>query len=277
MNIRMMRYSGSKYNFVEIINEIINKSNKKIFIEPFIGSGSVFINTIDKFDEYIINDVDSNIISIWNAIKEFNYKDWSDRKRYIFNKFGDIKNNKESYYNFRNTYNEKIHFTDKKEKGIYLYFLANSCINSFLRFGPNGMNQSYGNVSYTFNKLSYNKIKMKLKKTKILNLDYTEIEYSNSLLFLDPPYFERDSSYSKFDNEDNKEFINNIIQYSKNNDVLYTDIYNEEVYKQINKFKRKLLRKQMSNTSPNRKNNLEKVKGNKEVLYYKIEENNEYS
>jgi len=263
--IRMMRYSGSKFNFVEKLNLIISQTNKKIFIEPFVGSGAVFINTPDIFDEYIINDFSQGIISIWKAIKDFNYTDFYNEKEFIFNKFGDIKTNKESYYNFRNWYNENYYFSEKTERGIYLYFLANSYINSMLRFGPNGMNQSFGKCFYFIDSFDFNEIKNKLNKKNILNTSYENLTYEDSILFLDPPYFERNSSYKHFDINDNDKFVKNIIKYSEKNDILYTDIFNYGVYKKINNFKIRMLRNKMRNTNPNSK---KEIIDNKEVLYY---------
>jgi len=151
---KFMRYQGSKDHFVPEFNKLYEKTNKNIFCELFLGSGAIFINCQDSFDEYILNDNNENIMSIWNAVIKFTYNDFMNVKKFIFDKFGDIKTNKEAYYKFRNWYNENIHFSGKTEKGICLYYLANSCINSMLRFGPNGMNQSYGNRLFIFQRMN---------------------------------------------------------------------------------------------------------------------------
>lgn len=61
---RLLRYSGSKLNFIDKINPIISESKAKHYYEPFIGSGAVFINLNKEFDSYHINDLDKNLIHI---------------------------------------------------------------------------------------------------------------------------------------------------------------------------------------------------------------------
>ena len=72
-----------------------------------------------------------------------------------------------------------------------------------LRFGPNGMNQSFGNRYYSLDEETFNNIKSRLRKTEIYNLDYKEIieKYPDACYFMDPPYFSQKSSYAGFSKE----------------------------------------------------------------------------
>lgn len=268
--IRFFRYRGSKLHIVDIFNKLIENTNKKIFIEPFVGSGVIFINTVDKFDQYIINDIDENIICMYKAVINFNYKHFKEAKSLVFEKFGNIEVDKDSYYEFRNFYNENYHFTNKDEKGIFLYFLANSCINSLLRFGPNGMNQSFGERFYFFDENTYNIIKNKLSKTLILNKSYKEIELNDSVVYIDPPYFGTDVSYKKqFEENDLSILIEFIKSNVNNNDIFYSDIENEKSDELLNFGFNKIYTKEINNISPNRfKKGFKKLKTKEEVLYY---------
>ena len=93
----LFKYTGRKSFFSEQFNEMIAPLKEKIYIESFLGSGAIFSNLKKEFELYIINDFSSEIISIWNAIKQFNYEEFFDFKKFIIDKFGDIKENKESY------------------------------------------------------------------------------------------------------------------------------------------------------------------------------------
>ena len=218
---------------------------------------------------YIINDIDENVIYIWKSVLDFSYKDFVDVKNYIYDKFGDIKTNKESYYNFRNSYNDNLHFTNKKEKGLFLYFLANSCINSLLRFSEMGMNQSFGNRLYFLKELDYNIIKNKLRKSQIKNVDYKEIidNFKDCVMYLDPPYSNTDVSYKQeFKNNDQQILIDKIIKLSKHNKIFYSDLENEISNRLLENNFKNVKTKDIINISPNRKNN--NVRN--EVLYYNV-------
>ena len=69
-----------------------------------------------------------------------------------------------------------------------------------LRFGPNGMNQSYGNREYVISEQQWNDIKHRLNNAMISNNDFLAFNpnnIKNSVLFLDPPYVNREMTYNK--------------------------------------------------------------------------------
>ena len=124
---RFMRYSGSKLKFAPTFNEIVKEIDKKIYVEPFLGSGAVFCNLEKEYELYRLNDLNEHVLSIWKFVKECSYNDFKDVLNKV-NSFGSIKDSKEDYYSYRAFYNENYHFSDKIEKGAYLYHLANSTI-----------------------------------------------------------------------------------------------------------------------------------------------------
>lgn len=269
--IKFLRYQGSKEHIVSLVNNLgLINSNYRRYVEPFVGSGTIFINLPDVFDEYIINDVDENIISMWSALKFFSYEAYQDTLDFINKTFGDIKENKQSYYNFREYYNKTYHFTDDMKKGLYLYFLTNSCINSMLRFGPNGMNQGFGNRLYFFTKFEYQTIQQKLKKTKIFNTDYSKIirGRSDCFIYLDPPYIERPTTYSNdFKEKQLIELIEIISHLNGKNSIFYSDIETKISDSLSNIGFTKITSKEMRNISPLRES--EFIEQN-EVLYHNI-------
>jgi len=253
-DIRIMRYSGNKFKFIPIFQKLEAELTCKTFIEPFLGSGSIFANT-KIYDKYIINDLNKEMICIFKAFNKYEYTDLLKAKEFIDKKFGDIKTNKSSYYEFRNWYNEKYHFTDKSIKGLFLYFIINSTINSFARWGPNGFNNSFGNRFYMMDETSYNLIKIKLKKSDIYSINANDIiekyDNENSLIFCDPPYMDAKTSYTNnFDEAQLCEFLN-LIKTSKSK-IIYTDIQNKFNMDILSDWEMFFI-KDMINTSPNRK------------------------
>ena len=108
MTKRIMRYAGNKLYLVPIINKLIEKCNMpfETYIEPFLGSGAIFYNLEYEFSNKILNDLDTNICLIHNAVKDFSFHDYNNMCIDVEKTFGNIKKDKQAYYNFRNFYNE---------------------------------------------------------------------------------------------------------------------------------------------------------------------------
>ena len=69
---------GGKKRLLPYINDIISdylmqESNEITFVEPFIGSGIVLINLLEKsrrkFKRYICSDINESLITAYNQIK----------------------------------------------------------------------------------------------------------------------------------------------------------------------------------------------------------------
>lgn len=273
--LRAFKYAGSKNFLISRINELLINKNYSTYIEPFLGSGSIFYNINYPFSKYIINDLDFTIYLMHNAIKESSYDEYFIQGEIIKNNFGDIKHNKEAWYTFRNSWNTMYwkNIQNKifiKEAGLQLLYLASSCINSMFRFGPNGMNQSWGNRLYIISNDQFNNLKEKLKNTKLMNTQYQKILtnniiYKNCFLFLDPPYVLREMPYNNGFNLN--EFINKLQSLKcENTMICYTDIENEISDNLLNYGFSKEIIREMQSISPNRKNN--EITRN-EVMYYK--------
>jgi len=229
---RFSRYAGSKIHFIEKFNAITSALDKKTYVEPFFGSGAIFFNLTKEYEKYVINDVNPHVINSVKSFRDGTYSQYISIKEDVFNKFGDIKSNKESYYNFRNWFNEE-YFGKNKDlvtEGFMFHFLMNSCINSLVRIGPNGFNQSYGNRFFVVDEPTFKELNRRLNlNVEIVSKDYVDVIKENdtkdSLFFLDPPYFVRSEvgyqkTYSKED--DLIKFID-LIKPLKGS-VIYTDI-----------------------------------------------------
>lgn len=247
MKNNLIKYAGTKLKFTNKINEYINNTEGRIYIEPFLGSGSVFLNLEKEFDRYILNDKDRNVIRIFKSFKDADYELFKACENTIKERFGDIKKNKEDYYNFRNTFNKKLYLSDDITEGIYLFFLYNSCINSMARFGPNGFNQSFGNRYKSLTEEQFNNINKRLQKAEFYNMDFFDLDIpENSVMFLDPPYFYKQTkNYEIID----QTWYDNFIQYLKDssNEIIYTDVDHKDI-----DWNKEIIRK-MQNISPNRK------------------------
>lgn len=263
---RAFRYSGNKQHLVKYINSILPEDSKdRLYLECFLGSGAIFYNLNQKFKWSFLTDLDQNIINLHENFINFNYSDYQNILKEVETNFGNIKTSKEAYYLFRNNYNlDKGNF-----KNLKLLLLTNSCINSMLRFGPNGMNQSYGARHFIISEKSWNDIKQRLFKATLKCRSYInsfEMIKSNKklkyFLFLDPPYADREMTYNKGFNR--KTFITNLKELIHFNiKIVYSDIENLESDELLNVGFTKVDSKMLRNTCPSSNKSFTK----KEVLY----------
>lgn len=261
MKLKIIRYSGSKIKYVDQINKLINYSDKNIYVEPFLGSGAVFLNLSKKFDKYILSDIDPNVVRIFKSMKEIDYDYFVQLYTDTIKTFGSLKT-KEGYYAFRQWFNQTHWKKDSLEEGVYLTFLANSCINSMMRFGGDGFNQGCGMRDFTpaHTLTVHHRIKEKLQNTEIHNCSFFDLEIPDaSLMFIDPPYFYRPSySYVGFNDEQYVRFIKYLNETS--NHVIYTDVFHKDL-----NWNFEYLRDDMKTTSPLKKS---ESTGNQEAIYF---------
>ena len=61
-----LKWAGGKYSLVEDIERHLPPARK--LVEPFVGAGSVFLNT--DFEHYLLADINPDLINLYNTLKE---------------------------------------------------------------------------------------------------------------------------------------------------------------------------------------------------------------
>ncbi len=245
---KIINYAGNKYKFLNYILPKIKLAKElgcSIYVEPFLGSGVVFLNLEDEFENYYLNDLNRNLVSILQSVGNTDYEYFKNIYNQTLTKYGNLKN-KKSYYSIRNAYNKHYYNTPENNiQGLVLILLINACINNLARFSKNGFNQSFGDRDYTYNgiikddigKNMWNDCKYRCSNK---NINYSWIDYKklifdnnldneNVLMFLDPPYFDR-PSYC-YGQEFTKSDFNIFIDFLKNTKakIIYTDVNHNEL------------------------------------------------
>jgi len=221
MNRSPFFYVGDKY---KLMSQLLEKFPKKIetFIEPFVGGGSVFLNS--KANRFLCNDLNPNIIALHIFLSSYKsnrlqfFQDFeSTILRYglsasylgIFVNPDLKKKHPKTYYSIHNKQaysNLKNDFNKEKSNYIKLYVLLIYGFNHMLRFNKSGLfNLPCGNVDYNknvkkalnsyFDFIEKNSIEFKVGDFKSFLL---EREYGNNdFVYLDPPYLITASEYNK--------------------------------------------------------------------------------
>ena len=231
-------YVGDKYKLYPKISKYFPKTINR-FIEPFTGGGSVFLNV--NANEYLLNDIDSNVIEIHNFlerqaknpdlffknvfeiiqeyklshsyIKDIVPQELRDKwKKTYYAKF-----NKEGFNKLKKDYN-----SGKANSTLHLYVLLIYGFNRMLRFNSKGeYNLPVGNVDFNKNTLTalnnYFDL-IKKKNTTFHNLDFRDffenINFQNDdFIYLDPPYLITFSEYNKLWNQETEERLLKFLEY----------------------------------------------------------------
>lgn len=239
-------YVGDKYKLYPKISKYFPKTINR-FIEPFTGGGSVFLNI--NANEYLLNDIDSNVIDIhkflekqakkpdsffkdvFKIIQEYELShsyikdivpqqlkdEW---KKTYYAKF-----NKKGFNQLKKDYN-----SGKANSIMHLYVLLIFGFNRMLRFNSKGeYNLPVGNVDFNKNTQTALNNYFDLiinKNTTFYNSDFLDffnkIEFKeNDFVYLDPPYLITFSEYNKLWNQETEGKLLEFLTYLDEQNVNY--------------------------------------------------------
>ena len=87
-----LKWAGGKYNLVDAISLQLPKA--PLLVEPFVGAGSVFLNT--DYPEYLLNDINADLIHLYQLLQTQPARFIADAR----NLFVQSSNEKSSYLSF---------------------------------------------------------------------------------------------------------------------------------------------------------------------------------
>ena len=190
----VIKWSGSKRSQSEEIIARIKDIEYDTYYEPFCGGRSVLsqlLHSDKKFKKYVCSDINADLISLWNMIKDNPSKIIKEYEK-MWNELNidDDKERKKNYY-----YMVRDRFNEHKNPCDFM-FIMRTTTNGMPRYNKNGeFNNSFhvtrdGIKPKTLEKiiLQWSSLLNKFN-VQFINVDYTKIHPSeNDLLYLDPPY-----------------------------------------------------------------------------------------
>ena len=179
-----LKWAGGKKRVIGDILKVLPVKGKKRLVEPFVGGGSVFLN-ID-FDEYLLIDMNKDLIALFNIIKNQSAKFITDAEKY-FN--GDY-NHAEKYYELRKQFNET---SDSYQRSILFLYLNRHGYNGLCRYNKSGgYNVPFGRYKHPyFPKAEIEFFSKKAQRATFIQGDF-ETAFSqlrsDDVVYCDPPY-----------------------------------------------------------------------------------------
>lgn len=179
-----LKWAGGKKKVIPEIARLLPSAGKKRLVEPFVGGGSVFLNL--EFDEYLLVDMNKDLISLFNILKSRSSSFIVDAKTFFIS----ANNQPEIYYNLRKQFNESV---DPYERALIFLYLNRHGYNGLCRYNQSGgYNVPFGRYKHPYypqKELEY--FAEKAQRATFLQGDF-ETAFSllrkNDVVYCDPPY-----------------------------------------------------------------------------------------
>jgi DNA adenine methylase len=154
------------------------------FVEPFIGSGAVFLNT--NYSTNLLSDSNEDIISLYSVLKRQG-AEFIERCRRLFVPGN---NDEAQFYRFRDEFNA---CSDPERRSALFVYLNRHCFNGLCRYNQKGeFNTPFGR--YTAPQLPEDAMRafaIKLEHAELAQRDFREVIRDTGLgdvVYCDPPY-----------------------------------------------------------------------------------------
>lgn len=177
-----LKWAGGKYNLVSHLQQHLPEAD--CLVEPFVGAGSVFLNT--QYSSYRLNDINADLIELYKIIQQQSEKYIADAKTL----FVASANQRSSYLQFRQQFNEQ---QDPYQRALLFLYLNRHGYNGLCRYNLSGkFNVPFGSYKKPyFPEAELYFFAEKAQKAEFVCNSYQlmfEQLQSNQVVYCDPPY-----------------------------------------------------------------------------------------
>lgn len=185
MNIKhraFLKWAGGKYALADTINSLL--PDGKRLIEPFTGAGSIFLNT--DYDEYILNDINADLINLYKIVQNSPEKYIQDASR-LFNQ---THNTPDVYYQLRKEFNQS---SDTYYRSLLFLYMNRHGYNGLCRYNNSGgYNVPFGQYKKPyFPRAELEFFSEKSAKATFVCKGYRSVieeAKNDDVIYCDPPY-----------------------------------------------------------------------------------------
>lgn len=181
-NRAFLKWAGGKYSLIEPISRLLPPGQK--LIEPFVGAGSVFLNT--DYPKYLLNDINADLITLYKTLKRRPVSFIRDARPY----FSPKNNSDTAYYALRERFNRS---NDGYERSLLFLYLNRHGYNGLCRYNASGgFNVPFG--QYTKPYFPEAELEFFAEKAKRATFTCSSFEdmfrraRSGDVMYCDPPY-----------------------------------------------------------------------------------------
>ncbi len=177
-----LKWAGGKFNLVEAITGHLPAAD--VLVEPFVGAGSVFLNT--DFEHYQLNDINADLIHLYQGLQQNAPQLIADAKLL----FKAENNDKSTFIALRQQFNQTV---DPYQRSLLFLFLNRHCYNGLCRYNQSGaFNVPFGSYKKPyFPQAELEAFAEKSRKATFTCQSYQQVFANlpaNSAVYCDPPY-----------------------------------------------------------------------------------------
>jgi len=177
-----LKWPGGKYRLLQHILPLMPPATQ--LVEPFVGAGSVFLNT--RYEFYQLNDINADLISTYQILKKEGKSFIQHAQAYFTPRY----NKSTRYYELR----EKFNYCDNKvERAALFIYLNRHGYNGLCRYNSSGhFNVPFGRYTRPYfpqDEMLF--FQQRASYAEFNCIDFTEFMKkpdTKSVFYCDPPY-----------------------------------------------------------------------------------------
>lgn len=178
-----LKWAGSKTKLISALRPYLPQGNHR-YVEPFVGSGAVFLNT--NYSKNVLCDSNADLISLYGFLKTRKL----DFIRGCKELFSDENNTEDKYYAFREEFNKSK--PSERRAALFVY-LNRHCYNGLCRYNSSGQfNTPFGKYDGPY----FPEIEMLDFADRLINVELKLQDFRQTfadvikgdVVYCDPPY-----------------------------------------------------------------------------------------
>lgn len=178
-----LKWAGGKYSLLPELDRLIPAGKR--LVEPFVGGGSVFLNS-EKHESFLLADINADLINLYQMLEVDHIRVCSLAK-ILFERA----NSEVAYKELRDEFNNQR--MRAPERAAAFLFLNRHCFNGLIRYNRDGFfNVGWGKYEAPyFPEIEIKAFKQKSHKCVFLNAGYRRtlaLAGEGDVVYCDPPY-----------------------------------------------------------------------------------------
>ncbi|MCL1140638.1 Dam family site-specific DNA-(adenine-N6)-methyltransferase [Shewanella pneumatophori] len=177
-----LKWAGGKFKLIEALSAHLPQGDR--LVEPFVGAGSVFLNT--NYKRYLLCDINHDLINLYKIVQKEPEKYIAAAKALFVPEM----NEKEAYYKIRTAFNAT---KDPFKRSVYFLYMNRHGFNGLCRYNrKGGFNVPFG----SYKKPYFPEKEIRAFSAKAQNAEFHCIGYEQAIdmtqagdvVYCDPPY-----------------------------------------------------------------------------------------